>query len=298
MEDYLEEDGTLDKTIFEHVDLGRYLNVPECIKSRRLYYPLPNLKRLTVASWLAHRTNVNEIVESDFWHLEGLPALNVTRQFERLLAGSIHQFTPPFVCHYPCDGFLRQYPSQPGSISINIIHEARVFSYAQYLVLGAQNLVHFEDIYKNALPETWVAQDLCLIASELVEKVNHWLESSAGQGYVECTKVYFVLHRSRDWDYDDMTEEDEKEDEESIKILKEEYKETLAGLRSLPEDWNDDMWDFEWEECEPPCPACCPEWTDNELYACHLDSPAPSIFISPPNTPSSYVIDARQPSIR
>ena len=155
LEDYLQEDGTLDQRLLEHVDLGRYLNVPECIKSRQLYYPLPNLKRLTIGSWLAQRTNVNEVVKSDALFQRGLPALEVCQQFERLLAKSLYQFTPPLVCHYPCDGFLRLYPAQPGGISVNIIHEAEVDTYAQYLVLGASNIVHFDDIFVHALPIEW-----------------------------------------------------------------------------------------------------------------------------------------------
>lgn len=197
----------------------------------------------------------------------------------------MYQFTPPFVCHYPCDGFLRQYPSQPGGICVNVIHEAEVDTYAQYLVLGAQNLVHFEDIFRNALPQDWVRHDLQMIACELVDTVNRWYKSSSGRLFTDATQIYFVLHRSRFEEYYEKSEEEEKEDEEVIEDLKERLKEIIAGLGSLPEDWSDDIWDIEWAECEPACPACCPEYTDDDLYACHLESPAVSISVSPPSTP-------------
>jgi hypothetical protein len=285
MEDYLMEDGTLDKRIFEQIDLGRHMNVPECIKSRELYHPLPNLKRLTIASWLAQRTNVNEVVKSDALFQRGLPALEVCQQFERQLASLMYQFTPPFVCHYPCDGFLRQYPAQPGGICVNTIHEAEADTYAQYLVIGAQNLVHFEDVFVHALPQDWFEDEIGMIAWKLVETVNQWYKSRSGRRFARHTDVWFVVHRSRFEGYSEKTKEEEMEDKEIIEELKIKMKEAIAGMETLPEDWSDDIWDIEWAEDQPACPACCPEYTDDDLYAVHLESPAISISVSPPSTP-------------
>jgi hypothetical protein len=52
LEDYVNGDGTLDEEVLKLVDVRRYLNVPDCIKTGELGNPLPNLERLTVASWL------------------------------------------------------------------------------------------------------------------------------------------------------------------------------------------------------------------------------------------------------
>lgn len=147
LEDYVDEDGVLDDQVLRLVDVRRYLNVPECIQTGELRHPLPNLERLTVASWLQWNIDVNAIINATTMYRPGLSISKAYDLFERLLASRMYHFTAPFVCHCPCRGYLVHYSAPTTILCVNAIHETNPVTFGTYLQLGASNLVHFEEQY-------------------------------------------------------------------------------------------------------------------------------------------------------
>jgi hypothetical protein len=273
LEDYVDEDGALDEKVLELVDVGRYLNVPECIKT---IDPLPNLVCATVASWLRKNIDINAIVNTTISCWPGSPTLKAYELFERLLASRMYQITAPFVCHYPCRGYLAQYPGPTPMICVNAIHEATPVNFGTYLQLGAENLIHFENRFREEYPIVWFNHDVSLVASELARIVIQWVESYTDR-LVEFlfTRFIFVIARPFDQYYSTMTDMEKAESETEIRDLKEMFKDELESY-DLSEHWSDSNWDIIWEECDPPCPACAYECTDHELYDLYLRSPRSS----------------------
>jgi hypothetical protein len=277
LEDHVNGDGTLDEKVLKLVDVGRYLNIPECIKTGELGNPLPNLERLTVASWLRKKIDINAIVNTTTSCWPGSPTLRAYELFEQLLASRMYQFAAPFVCHYPCRGYLAQYPAPTPITCVNVIHEANPVTFGTYLQLGASNLVHFEDQFQGEHPFVWFSRDVSLVASEFAQVILRWIKScTARMQALSYTTITFVISRPYDQDFMTMTDREIAEDETEIEELREIFKEELESY-DFPDDWRDDTWNIVWEECEPPCPACSYEWTDHELYDMYLRSPSPSV---------------------
>jgi hypothetical protein len=276
LEDYVNGDGTLDEEVLKLVDVGRYLNVPDCIKTGELGNPLPNLERLTVASWLRKKIDINAMVNTTTMCWPGSPTLKAYEIFERLLASRMYQFTAPFVCHHPCRGYLAQYPAPTPMICVNVIHEATPVNFETYLQLGAENLIHFENRFRGEYPIVWFGNDVSLVASELAQVVTRWVESYTDRiQELSFTRLTFVVARPIDQYYSTMTDREKAESEREIRDLKESFKEELESY-DLSEHWTNSNWDIVWEECEPACPACSYEWTDLELYGVYLRTPSPS----------------------
>lgn len=276
LEDYVTEDGSLDEEVLNLVDVGRYLNVPECIKTGELGNPLPNLERLTVASWLRKKIDINAIVNTTTMCWPGSPTLKAYELFERLLASRMYQFTAPFVCHHPCRGYLARYPAPTPFICVNTIHEASPVNFARYLQLGAENLVHFETRFQGETPLTWFSRDVSLVASELGQFVIQWVESFPGRlEELSFTRIEFVISRPDRQNWLEMTEREKEGEEDYFEQLRDIFKEDLERY-DLPDNWSDETWDIVSEECRPPCPACEYEWTDHELYDIYLRTPTPS----------------------
>jgi hypothetical protein len=185
----------------------------------------------------------------------------------------------------PCNGFLTNYPAPftPLRTCVNTIHEADLTSYGSRLVLGADNIVRLEDVYVYMKPIVRFHHDILFAASQLVDAVNRWHNSSSGpiEEDLTFTRVFFVISRPRDQGYDDMTEEDIKRADQAVENLQEEFSELLASSRSLPGDWDDDIWTIVWEEDVPNCPACEWKWTDHDLYEPYINTPSPASTPSP-----------------
>jgi hypothetical protein len=260
IEDFIDVDGKLDEEILQLVDVGRYLNVPDSVKADRFSFSLPNLKRLVVGGWLGESANVNAVVKTKSSSWLGIRDTETYRPFERYLTSAMYQFAAPFVCQYPCNGFLANYPAPSTHLRtcVNTIHEADLSSYGARLVLGADNIVRLDDLYVYMKPIARFDYDMSLAASQLVDAVNRWHESSAGpmEDHLSITTVTFDN-------------------------LQEEFTELLAGLESLPGDWSDDIWSIVREEGVPNCPACEWKWTDHDLYEPFINTPSPASTPSP-----------------
>jgi hypothetical protein len=255
IEDFIDQDEKLDEEILRLVDIGRYLNVPDSIKADRFSFSLPNLKRLVVGGWLGESANVNAVVKTKSSSWLGIRDTETYRPFERYLTSAMYQFAAPFVCQYPCNGFLTNYPAPftPLRTCVNTIHEADLTSYGSRLVLGADINVRLEDVYVYMKPIVRFHHDILFAASQLVDAVNRWHNSSSGpiEEDLTFTRVFFVISRPRDQGYDDMTEEDIKRADQAVENLQEEFSELLASSKSLPGDWDDDIWTIVWEEDVP-----------------------------------------------
>jgi len=259
LDDYVNEDGVLDEEVLKLVDVGRYLNVPECVKTGKLGDPLPNLERLTVASWLRWNININAIVSTTTTYRPGSPTLRAYDLFERLLASRIYQFTAPFVCHYSCRGYLAHYLAPTPLNCVNVIHEAIPVNFGTFLQFGAENLVHFETRFRGRYPIVWFGAAVSLVARELAQVVTRWINSYTDRiDELSFTRCHFVLARPMDRYYSTMTDVERAESDTEIGDLKESFKEALES-HDLSELWSDVNWDIFWEECVPPCPACAYE---------------------------------------
>jgi hypothetical protein len=285
IEDFIDQNGKLEEEILQLVDVGRYLNVPDSIKADHFSFSLPNLKRLVVGGWLGESANVNAVVKTKSSSWLGIRDAETYRPFERYLIRAMYQFAAPFVCQYPCNGFLANYPAPftPLRTCVNTIHEADLSSYGSRLVLGADNIVRLDDVYVYMKPIARFEYDMSIAASQLVEAVNRWHDSSSGpiQDNLTFTKVIFVICRSREKNYGDMTDEEIKRADDDVEDLQEDFGEQLAGLESLPGDWSDDIWSIVWEEDVPACPACEWKWTDHDLYEPYINTPSPASIPSP-----------------
>jgi hypothetical protein len=247
LEDYVNEDGVIDEEILRNVDLGRYLNIPDCVKSGRIR-PLPNLSRLSVATWLGKCTN--PIIESKLvWCTT--PVSQAHRLFERYLASKVYRFPSCFVCHYPSNGFLTHYPPYNMGNFHNAIHEADLATFGPRLRAGAENLVFVVDNY-NKTPFEVFAQGYWMVIQHLVDAAKKW---RVGRSEFEDTKTTFVIERSMDQDYCEMTNEELEKADDDIKDLREKFKAELEMIDPLS-DWCDWMWDTVWVEEHLACPSC------------------------------------------
>lgn len=85
-----------------------------------------------------------------------------------------------------------------------------------------------------------------------------------------------MISRPDGQNWSTMTSWERLGDEEDMEELRQLFKVDLESY-DLPDDWSHETWDLVWEECEPPCPACAPEYTDHEYYDVYLHTPSPSL---------------------
>ena len=268
IEDHINDDGAMDTDVIHHLDLGRYLNIPDCIKSGHLK-PLPNLWRLTVAAWLG-QSDIAPIIEShSVWYQSEASARY--RQLEKHLAGAIYLFPSVNICRYPANGFLACYPPPSAVIAYNAIHETDLATYGTQLRVGADNLVYITDKYKDRTPFELFSEECLMIAEHLLEAGWTW---RVGISEFEDTHVTFVIERSMEQDYCQMTDEEFEEEEKDMDDLREMFRAELASTDPF-DHWNDGMWEIEWVEAHLFCKACEPIWHQTYKTALGI-SPSPS----------------------
>jgi hypothetical protein len=159
----------------------------------------------------------------------------------------------------------------------NAIHEADIAIYGERLRPGADNMVFVTDKYNNKTPLEVLTQGYWMVAQQLVDAGKTW---HVGTSEFEDTKVIFVIERTMDQYYCDMTDEEMQEGNRAIENLRNLFQAEMGRIDRLNE-WSPYMWKFEWIEEYPACPTCEPKWYKEYNDMCSNSSSSSSACSTP-----------------
>jgi hypothetical protein len=258
IEDYYDEQGQeLDLRILDQIDLRRYTDLPQYLKSLPdTSKVLPHLRRFTIGTWLLTDVwNATAFRQSTELRWKYLASSIASELLEEHIADIIPRFATVFMCRQASDGFFNRYPSTQPLPNLNTIHDPNPLLFSPHLMVATQNTLVIEQWDEIETPLARFKRMIWLLADGVMEAIKRW-EPHYSDTFLRKTSFTFVLHRDWEYSWAIPTAQEDKQDDKTILEVNQEFRTLFDqyGDGSM-DDWKDRC-EIIWQDDYPGCPAC------------------------------------------